>query len=76
MRRSNFLTRKERLHIKWSNFKFFIYKIFHRVSRFQNWELNNLIILKPTREKMIISGIRFYGDGQLTLKKGDKNDKR
>ena len=73
MRRSNFLTRKERLRIKWSNLKFFIYTIFHKVSKFQNWEVTELTVLRPRKKRVIISGILIQKDGQIIIK-GDKNE--
>lgn len=52
----------------WSNFRFFIYSIFHRVSRFQNWEVNTEVVLKPTRKKMIIAGALIRKSGKIIIK--------
>ena len=71
MRRSDFLTRKERFRIKWSNLRFFVYAMFHRVSKFQNWEVTEPTVLRPRKKKMIISGLLIHKDGQVIIK-GDK----
>lgn len=68
MRRSDFFTRRERLRMKWSNLKSFIYTIFHKVSRFQNWEVTEKIVLRPRKKKMIISGNLIQKDGQIIIK--------
>ena len=73
MRRSDFLTRKERLRIKWSNLKFFVYMIFHKVSKFQNWEVAETTVLRPRKKKMIISGNLIRKGGKIIIK-GDKNE--
>lgn len=72
MRRSDFLTRKERLRIRWSNLKFFVYTIFHRVSRFQNWEVTEPTVLRPRKKRMIISGLLIQKDGQVIIKGDNK----
>ena len=73
MRRSDFLTRKERLRIRWSNLKFFVYTIFHKVSKFQNWEVTKPTVLRPRKKKMIISGNLIHKGGEISIK-GDKNE--
>ena len=69
MRRSDFLTRKERLRIKWSNLKFFVYGIFHRISKFQNLEVTSTVRIKPRKKRLLISGNLIHKDGKLIVEK-------
>lgn len=59
------------MKILWSKFKFFVYSIFHRVSRFQNWEVDTEIVLKATKKKMIIAGNLIQKSGKIIIE-GDK----
>ena len=67
MRRSDFLTRKERLRIKWSNLKFFFYKLFHKVSKFENWEIAGVVRIKGKHKARLIKGNTIHKDGQLII---------
>ena len=67
MRRSDFLTPKERLRIRWSNLKFFIYKMFHKVSEFKNWEIAGTVRIKAKKKARLIVGNTILEGGQLII---------
>lgn len=67
MRRSDFLTRKERLRIKWSHFKFFFYKMFHKVSVFKNWEIGGTVRIKGKKKAKLIKGNTILEGGHLII---------
>lgn len=67
MRRSNFLTPKENLRIKWSHLKFFIYRMFHKVCKFENWEIAGTVRIKGKKKAKLIKGNTILEGGQLII---------
>ena len=77
MRRSDFLTPRENLYIKWSHLKFFIYKMFHQISRFQNLEVAGRVEIKPRKKRMLISHNLIQKDGEIiVMRRNEKKAKK
>ncbi len=66
-KKNSFLTRKEWRHLKWYHFKFFVYTIFHRVSKFQNWEIVGTVRIKAKKKARLITGNTVLEGGQLII---------
>ena len=67
MRMSDFLTPREILYIKWANLKFFVYRIFHKVSKFENWEIAGTVRIKAKKKAKLIVGNTILEGGQLII---------
>ena len=67
--KSDIQTWGEWLHMRWCNLKFFIYKMFHRISRFQNWEIDGTVKIKAKKKGMLIAGNTILEGGHLILKR-------
>ena len=65
--RSDSLTLRENLYIKWGYLKFLVYKIFHKVSKFENWEIAGTVRIKAKKKAKLIVGNTILEGGQLII---------
>ena len=65
--KSDIQTWGEWFHMRWCNLKFFFYKMFHKISRLQNWEINGMVTLKRRKKGTLISGCLIQEDGRIDI---------